>query len=239
MDSLRVRALASLIALLIVGATAPASAEWRDDVDLGVQALGYFGGNFLTEPGDKIVEADDGRLYELIYPGFGGTGSGGGLALDFRYKGIIGLEIGFLFTEEEASGEVNDFDLTLSHSATHIPVVLKLAAPTELIRPYALIGWQFSFVSNSKADFEAGGNVFTTKDEDYGGLAFGFGLEVALPIEGVDIRIPLTVRGMWNTSITDKGADRASYDPARNEITYSTAFEYHAGGTLGIAWYFL
>jgi opacity protein-like surface antigen len=237
MRSTRTRTLATtLSAALMLLACAPAYAQWDKDIDLGVHALGYFGGNFLTEPGDKVVQVN-GAPYEAIYPGFGGTGQGGGLALDFRYAGIIGLELGVIFTSEQAKGEVNDLNITLSHSATHVPVMLKIAAPTELIRPYAMIGWQFSFVSDSKADFEGNTQQFSAKDEDYSGLAFGFGFEIALPIEGVDLRIPISVRGAWNTSITDKAEDRGDYE--RERITYSTAFEYHAAGTLGLAWYFL
>ena len=235
---IRTRLPSLLVAAAVLLAWAPAHAQWHEQLDIGVQAQGYFGGNFLSEPDDKILE-DNGKLYQGIYPGFGGTGLGGGVAVDVRYAGIIGVELGVLFTEEEAKGEINDLNLTLSHSATHVPILLKVAAPTELVRPYAMIGWQFSFISNSKADFELPGNLVQAKDEDYSGLAFGFGLEVALPIDGVDLRIPISVRGMWNTSITDKAADRTEYDAAKDQITYSTAFEYHAGGTLGLAWYFL
>ncbi len=243
LDTLRIPI--TLVALTtILTVWTPAQADWRDDIDLGVHGLGYFGGNFLSEPSNKTVhEETDSRgntlLYQGIYPGFGGTGTGGGFALDFRYAGIIGLEIGCFFTDESAKGEVNDLDLTLSHSATHVPVMLKVTAETELVRPFAMIGWQWVFVSDAKAEFEGGGDTFAAKAEDFSLFAFGLGLEIALPIDGVDLRIPLTARGAWNTSTTDKASDRADYDIRTETITYSTAFEYYAGGSLGLAWYFL
>jgi hypothetical protein len=241
---------ASLLALaMVLTVWTPAQADWRDDIDLGVHGLGYFGGNFLSEPSNKTVhEETDSRgntlLYQGIYPGFGGTGTGGGFALDFRYVGIIGLEIGCFFTNESAKGEVNDLDLTLRHSATHVPVMLKVTAKTELVRPFAMIGWQWVFVSDAKAEFEGGGTI-AAKAEDFSLFAFGLGLEIALPIDGVDLRIPLTVRGAWNTSTSEKATDRADYttNGGTTVVTFptqiSTAFEYYAGGSLGLAWYFL
>lgn len=242
MRSRRARLITTLVFVSMLWFAAPAHAGWQDEIDLGVQGLGFFGGNFLSEPSDKTVEQNGRRYSDVIYPGFGGTGKGGGFTLDFRYQKIIGLEIGCIFSEESAKGEINELNLTLSHAVTHVPIMLKVAANTEIVRPFAMVGWQFSFVSDAKAEFEGGGTLFDASNEDYSLFAFGFGLEVALPLDGVDIRIPLAVRLGWNTSTTDKVSDRAEYDIQGNtiqKVTFSTAFEYHAGGTLGIAWYFL
>lgn len=212
-------------------------------LDVGIGAVGYFGGNFLDEPDDKIIE-DNGRQLGVIYPGFGGTAAGGGLLLDARYAGIVGIETGLLFVQGEGKGDINDVDITLKTQELHIPLLLKLSAPTPVVSPNIFGGLEFVVPLESKAEQELqlapdGVSAFA---KGYKLLSFGLGMEFALPIVGVDIRIPLALRGGYNLDDTGKIEDRARYNIQGNLIRsmeFNAAWQWHASATLGVMYYFM
>lgn len=198
---------------------------------IGVGAVGYAGGSFLDQP-------DDHEGY--VYPGFGGFGGGGGFSLDVRAFEIVGLEFNALRTGDYGKGEVEfpgvTIDVEVGQSAWHFPVFLKLVYPGELVRPSLMVGMEF--VKPDKQETTVTPDVaelLTVDSEDYSLLAFGLGLEVVLPIEGVDLRIPISFRGAINLDTADRTEERFVMEGSR--VGFRSEWQYHAGVTLGLAYY--
>jgi len=214
--------------LLCFGGAGQASAQFvlSEALDVGISGLFYASGSFLDEPPESGIP----------YPGFGGFNpSGGGLALDVRYLGIVGVEIDLLFTEDIGGGEINDQDVEIGQEALHVPILLKVQAPLAIFKPNLFIGYEFVFVEESKAE-----TVFSnigSEASDYEVLTFGLGFEIALPIPSVDIRIPLSLRGSVNLDTPETVEERTTVE--RGQITYNSEWKFHTGVTLGVAWYFL
>jgi hypothetical protein len=227
--------------------------EW----EVGVGALGYVGGNFLTELEDSkkvvTVHTDHGdKLGALPYPGFGGVGGGGGISLDAAWRGIVGLEVDLLYLRDRGKGDVDGYTIEMSQWDLHVPVLLKLELPAGMVRPFLMAGPDFVIPGDTDVKFDAPSSVHFTiegldthykgKADPYIALTFGLGFEIRLPTPGVDLRIPLTLRGTYDSGVGDKGDDRESVDCHASTgctITLKSEWEWQAAGTLGLAWYFL
>jgi hypothetical protein len=209
-------------------------------LDVGVGPLGASTGNFLDEPSEKAVMSSDGRTYRAVYPGFGGLGVGGGLALDVRYLGIVGLELDLLFTNDEGTGEINGVEITLGQSAVHLPILFKLAVPSPLVKPNVFIGWEFVFVGDPKISAEQPIlAALEAEAQDYQLLIFGLGAELAPPIEGVDLRFPVSLRGAIHLGDTGKIEDRVEVFPGGAGQSFDSRWQWHIYATLGVMYYFL
>ncbi len=207
-----------------------AQAQLAETLDVGVSGLLLAGGSFLDEPDDKGVGG-----FEVAYPGFGGFGTGGGLALDVRWLGIVGLEIDVLFSEDRGSGEINDQDVKIGQDAVHVPILLKACAPLAVFRPNIFVGYEFVFVDKASAE-----TIFTNIDaaaEDYELVTFGLGFELALPINAVDVRIPMSFRGSVNQDTPDTVEGRVVL--TGNQLTYKSEWKFHTQVLLGVSYYFL
>ena len=234
----------AMVAAAALSLSTAEQAQAQVPIDLGVAAVGYYGGSFLDEPDDKLITVGGGQA-EAVYPGFAGFGDlGGGLTLDFRAFGIVGLETGVIFANHEASGEINDVDITIKQSALHIPLLLKLVVPTAVVRPNFFFGVEFVLPQDASAT--ASRPIFpdglTANADPYTMLAFGFGLEFALPIVGVDLRIPLAIRGGYNIDDSGELEDRVSFGLdgfTVRSAEFNAAYQWHASVTLGLAYYFL
>lgn len=210
-------------------------------IDVGVGALGFFGGNFLTEPDDKSPEDSN---FEVPYPGFGGTGAGGGLILEARALGIVGLETGLYFGTQEATGDIDDVDITLRQRSLHIPLLLKLALPGALVSPNIFGGLEFVIPQESEAEQEVTALVdgVTGKGDPYKNITFGVGIEFKLPIPGIDLRIPFSIRGTRNLDDDGSIDSRVQYTTQGRLLRsgeFSTEWSWQTTATLGLAYYFL
>jgi hypothetical protein len=74
------------------------------------------------------------------YPGYFGPKYGGGIALEGRFFGALGLEIGLLQLTEKASADINGTKTTIEQSVIHIPMYLKGILPFGPIRPFIGFG---------------------------------------------------------------------------------------------------
>jgi len=207
---------------------------------LGAGLLGSAGGNFIGKPSDSG---------NSLYPGFAGATVGGGLMIDARFFEVVGLEVDFIQSSDEGSGTITintvDHDITIGQSSLHIPVLFKATLPAGLVSPSVFIGPEFVFVGDATAsavlEVDAGQRFEATND-NYTALAFGVGFEFALPTPIVDIRIPLSLRGTYNGSISDKVAERQeALLPTPGSVggfRYESNPEFQALLTLGVAAYF-
>jgi hypothetical protein len=237
--------LGSLPILATLLATRTASA---DVANIGVGVIGAFGGNFLGKPSD--LSGQD-AVIAGAYPGFGGTTSGYGLMADLRLLGFLGLELDAIKMSNHAHGDVTwtvngttyPFTVEIGQDAWHVPILAKVVLPSPLIAPFAELGPEFVFVGTPTATATSGTPLFglSAAASNYTMFTFGLGFELKLPIPSVDIRIPLTLRGSYNPSVSSHITDRQTLQTSGNVLTgvqYNSQFQWQALGTLGAAIYF-
>lgn len=215
----------------------------KGKAEIGVHAFGMAVGSFLSEvDDDKKFAMIDGQRVQVVYPGFGGFGGGGGLMLDVSYRGIIGVQLGFYGTRGGASGSINDIDFEIVQNAFHLPVLLKAAIPTDSVRPYLFLGPEFVFPGDPEVDEDTPGGVAVAATADtYGVFTFGFGFEFMLPVDGMDVRLPFNLRGLYNPGYGNNLDGRATYTADGDVLTgatFVTEWEWQAAVSLGLAFYF-
>jgi hypothetical protein len=222
-------------------------------VMFGVGALGALGGNFLDKPDDTHPKYQGVSIGLETYPGFGGMSGGGGLMLEGRFIGLLGLEVDVLRSSDHGHGDLTingtKFTMTIGQSATHVPVLAKLVAPLPVVRPMVFVGPEFVFPSSAEGKVDpvvVGFPQITAKADSYTMVSFGLGMEFVLPVPSIDLRIPFTLRGGYNPSAGDTLDDRATHTitPAGanvvriDKIEYKSEWRYQTYATLGVAAYF-
>jgi hypothetical protein len=227
------------------------------DWEVGFELAGFVVGSFIDKPSasQKIATLGTTKA-QYPYPGFAGVGGGGGLTINALWKGVIGVQLGLWNAQESASGTLDIYDytrpgasgtkheMTFSKSSWHLPVLLKLAAPTKTVRPFLVVGGDFIFPSTSDLDTTYLGA--SADDQSYSAFHFGFGLDFLMDIDGVDVRIPLNFRGNYNTGLGDTVDDRVDFSGCSvgmgntvgcSGYSYRTDWQYQAFVSLGIAVY--
>jgi hypothetical protein len=172
------------------------------------------------------------------------------------WRGIVGLEIQFMFSKENAEGALNfqtgTVALQIEQSSLHIPLMLKLAAPTKSVRPFLFVGPDFVFPEAEGTTDPANVSFVTINPisnaptnqlligahaDDYMAWTFGFGFDFLLDLDGQDIRIPLTFRGAYNGDLPVKASERTRVTSSSKD--YLSEWEWQAFISLGVAIYFL
>jgi hypothetical protein len=222
---------------------APTPVEKPSKAEIGVHLYGLAVGSFMTgvEDDDKVATIN-GEDVAVVYPGFGGFGGAGGLAVDISYAGIIGVQLGLYGSKDGATGSINNVDFEITQTALHVPVLLRAAIPNDSVRPYIFMGPEFIFPSDPEIDNpNPGGIAVSAEAETYGVFTFGFGFEFMLPVEGMDARIPFSLRGMYNPNVEEGLSGRAEYEAEGDVLTaaqFNSEWEWQAAVSLGIAFYF-
>ena len=256
----------SVSLLLSAGVAFADSAKSPDktrEVELGVTAFGFVTGSFIDEAPNGNTIRRGNIILDVPYGGFAGVGGGGGVGFSAMWRGIVGLELQAFASSESAKGTLTQnatgatTSLTIEQFRWHFPVLLKVAAPTRVVRPQAFIG--FDFVSAGDASLNVSptygeNNPFNINGEAYTALRFGLGMDIMLPVPGVDLRIPINFAGNYNYGLGDDlEPERVtlgcgpvttmvprSFDPSQcNRITYQSEWKWQAQFTLGLAYYFL
>lgn len=249
-----------VLSLLAAGgallATSVASAR-PHKVEIGIGAAGLMNGTFMgTVPDDqKHLDYQGTEVGGLTYPGFWGLGGGGGVQLNAMYKGAIGMELDLLYSHDSGTGKITvdsetgseEFHLTLSQGAFHIPLLVKAAIPLKSVRPFLLVGPEFVLPGDPEAEKDSDGvaTKYSAWADPYINLQAGFGFEFILPVSGVDLRIPLSFRYSGNFGTGDGLKGRMEIDSAHNTpegtqldaLSYSSEWQHQAFITLGVSWY--
>lgn len=216
--------------------------------DLPVEAgAGLFfnaGGTFMSAPTDDVVDG-----FVVPTGGWGGYGNGGGLALEARVFGAVGLELDLVRRSDVAQSQYTINGTVLRFTATqgawHLPILLKFVVPVGIVRPNLFGGGELVFPgSPSITQPDALSTTLAAHTEAYKAWAFGLGLEIVPPIEPIDLHFPISFRGAYNTGVGSSAAERADYtlDPGSNlltEIDHKTVWQWHASVTVGATWFFL
>jgi hypothetical protein len=257
------RAARCLVGLVgLAGWLVPASAHAFDDglVTVGGGVLGWTGANFLDEPGDQSipgVPADD--LSNAKYAGFAGTTLGFGFFTELRFFKYVGVELEVIPTHDKGSASMTEstngtktaeYKVRIWSDAMHVPLLLKGVLPGELVSGNIFLGPEFVIPEKlvdsgpssgievqsgaTSAQYFASGSTYTM-------FTFGLGLEINLPIPGVDIRLPLAIRGGYNPGVSDTRTDRATYVVQSGKVTETTTkteWKWEALGTFGAGVHF-
>ena len=233
------------------GATQTKQKSETREIELGVSAYGFAIGQFMDTPsGGNLVYRPNQPTVDVPYSGFAGVGGGGGIGISAMWRGIIGLELMVFGSNEPAEATLTPTnsavkaELSVEQTALHVPLVLKIAAPTDSVRPQAFVGFDFVFPGDPTLSTRNLGGIALIKADSYTALRFGFGLEFLLPIEGIDMRIPLNFAGNYNYGLSDNlEPDRLNFQcPVVNEFcgrTYGSQWAWQAQISLGLAYYFL
>lgn len=242
--------------------------KWHvlDFMTFGVGLVGNLGGNFLDKP-SAADQTIDGVAYnnDADYPGFAGFTTGVGPMIEFRFFGYGGIEIDFLFQSDGGSAELEHtdlnsgakavFDVEISQSAVHIPLLFKGALPGEWVTPVIFVGPEFVIAGDAECkltqsngegscDSPPGDTAFAAQSEDYVAVAFGLGIEINFPVLPlIDLRIPFHLRGNFSPGAGSTREDRADHviAPGGGDIQreiFHTAWQFQAAATFGVAWHF-
>jgi hypothetical protein len=229
---------------LLVGTALATAPPTERKVAVGVGAFFNAGGTFMTQPSDLSHP----QVAELPFSGWAGFSPGGGVSFDVRFFDAIGLEIDVIRSVDQAQSEytINNTDVRFGvrTPAWHIPILLKAGIPSNGVSPNIFLG--ALVVAPGEVDFPDVPGVpweMTAQTSTYTRFMFGLGFEGRLPIDDVDIRIPFAIRGALAPGYPAAATDRATYDITPDNVLlsmdYDLRWQYHAGVTLGVAYYFL
>jgi hypothetical protein len=235
---------------VLLAATFPVTAAAQQptqELTFGVGLAGAFGGNFIDQPDDlQAVAGSDQTL--LVYPGFAGGSIGGGLMAELRYAGVVALELGLLFSNDRGSGFIDNVRVDLGQTAWHLPITVKGMYPGETWRPGFGMGLEFVVPASLRVSTDP---VLPTEATRFGGTAGSYSmftlsghLEIALPIDGVDLRIPCALRFGLNLGTPATARDRASYELGGADgrevqsVIFVSEWQYQAYATTGLSLWF-
>ena len=227
--------------------------EW---MTFGVGLIGQAGATILDKTDDQTVQGNT-FVQNAEYPGFVGVSTGVGPMFELRFFGYVGIEIDILVHSDSGSAELTHtdgntqakFDIEISQSTVHVPILFKGALPGEWVTPVVFLGPEIVSEGEAKCEGDCTNNVGNT---DYGvipagytAFVFGLGLEINLPIPKADIRIPLSLRGNVNPSVGSTREERAEHTigslmgaPNIDTERYRTEFAFQAAGNFGVAAHF-
>lgn len=194
-----------------VGLT-PASAMALGPIDLGASALVAGGYNAFGKPSPSTFSSGSTRG-EI--QGAGGLAVGGGVALEFRVLGLVGLEVDGLFSRDRGGGEV-EIDgrkgtVTIGQNSVHLPVLLKGVVPLPGLRPFLLLGPEWVLPLPAKAESDPTGAIrAVVGTARYTMLTAGLGAEMKLPLPSVDLRLSFSLRGSYRTGSSSSVSERVT-----------------------------
>jgi hypothetical protein len=184
-----------------------------------------------------------------------GVGPGIGLALEARIIEMIGLETGFYYTLDDATGwlDKNDANSNANFgrifsdqetSALHIPLLFKINAKTETVKPFLGLGFEFVLQQDSSLSYRTddapvqpfvdayeGRNTITTSNYTL------FQLTTGIEVDLGDIRIPIEIRGGYNLGFDDRFAERIDAEQRADgsyEFVYNGEYQGHFGFFVGV-----
>jgi len=208
------------------------------DLGLSIGAKGGLSGSAVRGVPEGDPYFVDGNEFSLaqgpdLYPMFG-IGAGVGGFAEVRVLDIVGLEFGVFQSWDNGDGwedkntpsgqKIGRVHQEQRTQALHIPIMLKASIPG-FIRP--TFGLGIELINQKKSTFEYTSpefqvqplnEMFSIVPSKYAAFAFSFALEVDLG----QIRIPIELRGAYNT-----GFDRSLRERAVTGGTgFNPTFEY-------------
>ncbi len=220
-----------------------AQAEIAPDLDLNVGLLSMVGGNFLNQPSDLNVAP--GVPVRLVYPGFAGLAGGGGISAQIRWRKFLALETNLFLSSDHGFAYIDLVRVEIGQSAWHLPLMAKAYYPFETVLPYIMLGVEFvqpvTLRANTAPLLPPGATRIGSRAGSYMHILMGLGIEIKLPIQDVDLRIPIGLRMGINPSTPDAARERADYTirpgpPFEvDTVIFSSEWQYQVHATLGLS----
>jgi len=192
---------------------------------IGAGILGGGGIVAIEKPSDNPSGAPgsatnpDGRE---SYPGFFGPKVGGGVSIEGRAFGAIGLEVEFLRLTETGNADFNGAKISIEQTTWHIPMYVKGILPFGAVRPFIGIGPEIVFSEPNYVLF--------------GGM---IGAEGHIPIgKKFAISIPFSLRYAYDFGLGDKYADRYLNVKVLGVALPKPEFQHNALLTLGVSFHY-
>jgi hypothetical protein len=155
------------------------------------------------------------------YPGYFGPKVGGGISIEARLFGAVGLEFDLLRLTETGNADLNGAKISIEQTTWHIPIYLKGILPFGAVRPFIGLG----------PELVLGGISNYTL---FGGM---IGAEGHIPIgKKLTLTIPVSLRYAYNFGLGDKYADR--YTSILGFAVPKPEFQHNALLTLGVSLHF-
>ncbi len=249
-----------LLAAFVLPATASAQEPVPLDLSVGLK------GGAMMQAVTEVPELTPQQVRQYqpqrddlsgFFGGFG-VGPGFGLSLEARAWEVVGLETGFFYSLDHATGWVdksingNDVGRVLSDqqtSALHIPLLLKANAKTEMVKPFFGLGFEFVLQQTSSLDYrsepedgqhpgnieqfeEQYANRNTIEPSSYTLLQLTTGIELDLG----EIRIPFEIRAGYNLGWDESFEARVDAEGQgdNTEFRYNGEYLAHFGVFVGV-----
>lgn len=166
----------------------------------------------IPKPTENVYEFNGESIDYVPYPGFSGVGVGGSVFVELAWHNIA-LSFGYMKSFDSASGSINNTsftestinenDLSISQTTTHMPLLLRAELPTKSIRPSIFAGVDWVDVSDSKLEQSAdsptdGANYvyyLRAEAESYLSYVMGLGFDVLLTTR---LRLPIRLYAVFN-----------------------------------------
>lgn len=232
-----------LLAFALVALPRPAAAQLLgEDLELGVGVIGQVAGNFIDRPNDTTVAP--GSTVELVYPGFGGVGGGGGLSAELRFRGFLALQIDLILSSDRGVGYIDLLRVSVGQTSLHVPILAKVIYPGEAVRPSFALGADLVFPQALSISTDpllpATATTFAIQAGPYAMLMAALGVEFILPFKNVDLRVPVSLRGAINPGTPAAARDRAAYTLDGTQVrsvTFSSEWQYHLSFNVGVSYH--
>jgi hypothetical protein len=258
-----------LVAAASAALLCPSTADAFDIVKVGIGFIGQAGGNFLDKPSDQTVP---GIATDSEYPGFAGLMTGVGGFIDLRFIDYVGVELDVFSATHKGTADLTvtprnttipqkKYEIKISNSAIHMPLLIKGAIPGEIVTPMLFVGPEFVFPGKAKCAITptspvsgattecaltstSGDNSLGVVEEldSYTLVTFGLGMEfnLPLPVDILEVRIPFTLRGSIDPGSPDKRVERSQIEVTGGSYSekFKTQWKFQALATLGVSVHF-
>lgn len=166
----------------------------------------------------------------IQYHRFSGLGLLGGLALEARFFRFVGVEIDVYYGRDVAAGtfetEAGDAEVSWSEPTLRLPILAKGIWPFGTWAPFVALGPEVVHPGLSRVEVEPKGRlraIVSTEPSLW--LVAALGVEWRVPIPGVDLRIPLSIRFSFDPSSASSRQERVAALPS-DALVLNGALEY-------------
>ena len=234
----------TLVALVILVSQGQLASAEEVSAELPFKAYvsghGFVNGSFISEPSNKTLSSDGGITQVLPYPGFGGVGGGGGIALGVNWK-ALSVDLGFDYSSDQAEGRINGQTLTMSQTTHHIPLTVRVSVPqAKWVKPSLFGGINWVSRSGSKMDAPPfTPPLLSPQDDSYTAWRFGLGFDIYLTDAwSIPFRILANYAPIDGDSLDERVELVRNESNALTGIRYTGQWEWQPQITLGLTYDF-
>jgi hypothetical protein len=159
------------------------------------------------------------------------------------WRGIASLELDLLLNHDVAISEFTTGGISyrwrIAQWAVHLPLLVKVGTPSGPARPWLAVGSEWVLPTRPKVIVPNWpiDTAISASAGPYHAWTAGIGVDLFLPVEALDVRVPITLaRASYSPGVPLSAYDRAVYtveDGELTEIAYTAEWEIHASVAVG------